>query len=412
MAEIRLSEVIGPGFRELAGDVLRHGHTHYDLAGGRGSLKSSTVSLLVPLILTQHPDTHAMVVRKVANTMRESVFAQYQWAVEKLGMGGLWTARLSPMELVYEPTGQKIMFRGADDTGKFKSIKAPFGYIAVTHFEEKDQFAGRTEIDTILQSTMRGGPMFWNFESYNPPLSRDNWANLDSQIVRPDRLCHRSTYLDVPREWLGEAFLAEAEHKKNTDERGYRHIYLGECAGTGADVFERVEVRRIDDEEIDGFDRIFQGVDWGWFPDKFAFLRTAYDRAREKIFLLDELYVNRTPNAKTGAWIRDKGYMDYPITCDSAEPKSIADYRAMGLPARGAVKGPGSVDYGFKWLQGRTIVIDPLRTPGAHREIVSYEYERDRTGNIISGYPDKDDHAISALRYAYEGLFSRRGTSA
>lgn len=412
MAEIRLSDVIGPAFRELAGDVLRHGHTHYDLAGGRGSLKSSTVSLLVPLILTQHPDTHALVLRKVANTLRESVYAQYLWAIDKLGMTDLWTARTSAMELVYEPTGQKIMFRGADDPSKFKSIKAPFGYIAVTHFEEKDQFAGRQEIDTILQSTMRGGPMFWNFESYNPPLSRDNWANVDSQIVRPDRLCHKSTYLDAPREWLGEAFLAEAEHKRLTDERGYRHVYLGESAGTGADVFERVEVRRITDEEIARFDRIFQGVDWGWFPDKFAFLRTAYDRAHERIFLLDELYVNREPNAKTGAWIRDKGYMDYPITCDSAEPKSIDDYRSMGLPARGAVKGPGSVDYGFKWLQGRTLVVDPLRTPGAHKEIVSYEYERDRAGNIISGYPDRDDHAISALRYAYEGLFNRRGTSA
>ncbi len=412
MAEIRLSDVIGPAFRELAGDVLRHGHTHYDLAGGRGSLKSSTVSLLVPLILTQHPDTHALVLRKVANTLRESVYAQYLWAIDKLGMTDLWTARTSAMEMVYEPTGQKIMFRGADDPSKFKSIKAPFGYIAVTHFEEKDQFAGRQEIDTILQSTMRGGPVFWNFESYNPPLSRDNWANVDSQIVRPDRLCHKSTYLGAPREWLGEAFLAEAEHKRLTDERGYRHVYLGESAGTGADVFERVEVRRITDEEIARFDRIFQGVDWGWFPDKFAFLRTAYDRAHEKIYLLDELYVNREPNAKTGAWIRDKGYMDYPITCDSAEPKSIDDYRSMGLPARGAVKGPGSVDYGFKWLQGRTLVVDPLRTPGAHKEIVSYEYERDRAGNIISGYPDRDDHAISALRYAYEGLFNRRGTSA
>ena len=412
MAEIRLSDVIGPAFRDLAGDVLRHGHTHYDLAGGRGSLKSSTVSLLVPLILTQHPDVHALVLRKVANTLRESVYAQYLWAIGKLGMTELWIAKASAMELVYEPTGQKIMFRGADDPSKFKSIKAPFGYIAVTHFEEKDQFAGRQEIDTILQSTMRGGPVFWNFESYNPPLSRDNWANVDSQIPRPDRLCHKSTYLDAPRQWLGEAFLAEAEHKRRTDERGYRHVYLGQCAGTGADVFERVEVRRITDGEIERFDRIFQGVDWGWFPDKFAFLRTAYDRAHERIFLLDELYVNREPNAKTGAWIRDKGYMDYPITCDSAEPKSIDDYRSMGLPARGAVKGPGSVDYGFKWLQGRTLVIDPERTPGAHREILHYEYERDRSGNIISGYPDRDDHAISALRYAYEGLFNRRGTSA
>ena len=412
MSEVRLSEILGPAFYGLAGDVIRHGHTHYDLAGGRGSLKSSTVSLLVPLILLQHPDAHALVLRKVANTIRDSVYSQYCWALEKLGMAGMWTARLSPLELIYRPTGQKILFRGADDPMKLKSIKAPFGYIAVTHFEEKDQFAGRAEIDTILQSTMRGGDLFWNFESYNPPLSRDNWANLDSQQQRPDRLCHRSTYLQAPPEWLGPAFLDEAEHKKNTDERDYRHTYLGEPVGAGADVFEKLEVRAITDDEVARFDRIFQGVDWGWFPDQYAFLRTAYDRTREKIYLLDELYGNKMSNAQTGAWIREKGYMDYPITCDSAEPKSIDDYRGMYLPARGAVKGPGSVDYGFKWLQGRTLVIDPARTPRAYKEIVSYEYERDREGNVISGYPDKDDHAISALRYAYEGLFNRRGTSA
>ena len=110
--------------------------------------------------------------------------------------------------------------------------------------------------------------------------------------------------------------------------------------------------------------------------------------------------------------MRDRGYFDYPIVCDSAEPKSVADWRDMGLPARGAVKGPGSVDYGFKWLQSRTLVIDPARTPGAYGEIAGYEYARDRDGNVISGYPDRDDHAISALRYAYEALFNRRGASA
>ncbi len=412
MSDVRLSQVLGPAFYGLARDVLDHGHTHYDLSGGRGSLKSSTVSLLVPVLLIQHPDTHALVLRKVAETIRDSVYAQYLWALDMLGMAHLWTARVSPMELIYKPTGQKIMFRGADDPMKLKSIKAPFGYIAVTHFEEKDQFTGRREIDTILQSTMRGGGLFWNFESFNPPQSRDSWANIDSAQPRPDRMCHKSCYLDVPPEWLGETFLAEAKHMMDVDERAYKHVYLGVPVGTGANVFERVEIRAITNEEVARFDRIFQGVDWGWYPDKFAFLRTAYERAQERIYLLDELYVNKQSNAQTAAWVRERKYMDYPITCDSAEPKSVNDWWDAGLPARGALKGPGSVDYGFKWLQSRTLVIDPARTPGAYREIMHYEYERDRAGNVMSGYPDRDDHAISALRYAYEPLFTRRGTQA
>ena len=90
------------------------------------------------------------------------------------------------------------------------------------------------------------------------------------------------------------------------------------------------------------------------------------------------------------------------ITCDSAEPKSVADYRSLGLNARKAVKGPGSVDYGMKWLQGRRIVIDKARTPNAWREFSRYEFERDREGNFVSGYPDRNNHTIDATRYALE----------
>lgn len=412
MSDIRLSEKIGSAFYDVAHDVFHHGHTHYDFSGGRGSLKSSTVSVLVPLLLINNPGTHALVLRKVANTIRDSVYAQYVWAIGELGMAAYWEAKVSPMELIYKPTGQKIMFRGADDPMKIKSIKVPFGYIAVTHFEEKDQFAGRAEIRTILQSTMRGGSKYWNFESYNPPISRDNWANKDSLEERTDRLCHKSTYLQAPPEWLGEQFLAEAEHLKATDERAYQHEYLGIPVGTGGNVFDNLELREITDEEIAQFDRIYQGVDWGWFPDPFAFIRLHYDRARETIYLMDEIYQNKLTNEASGNIIIQRGYKDAYITCDSAEPKSVADYRAMGLQAKAAVKGPGSVDYGMKWLQRRKIVIDRKRTPNAYNEFVNYEYDRNKDGDIISGYPDENNHLIDATRYAVERISRRMGVIA
>lgn len=412
MSDILLSEKIGSAFYAVAHDVFHHGHTHYDFSGGRGSLKSSTVSVLVPLLLINNPGTHALVLRKVANTIRDSVYAQYIWAIGELGMAAYWEAKVSPMELIYKPTGQKIMFRGADDPMKIKSIKVPFGYIAVTHFEEKDQFAGRAEIRTILQSTMRGGSKYWNFESYNPPISRDNWANKDSLEERADRLCHKSTYLQAPPEWLGEQFLAEAEHLKATDERAYQHEYLGIPVGTGGNVFENLELREITDEEMSHFDHIYQGVDYGWFPDPFAFIRLHYDRARETIYLMDEIYQNKLTNEASGKIIIQRGYKDAYITCDSAEPKSVADYRAMGLPAKAAVKGPGSVDYGMKWLQRRKIVIDRKRTPNAYNEFVNYEYDRNKDGDIISGYPDENNHLIDATRYAVERISRRMGVIA
>ena len=412
MSEIRLSEKIGPAFYDVARDVFLHGHTHYDFSGGRGSLKSSTVSVLVPLLLINNPGTHALVLRKVANTIRDSVYAQYIWAIGELGMAAYWEAKVSPMELIYKPTGQKIMFRGADDPMKIKSIKVPFGYIAITHFEEKDQFAGRAEIRNILQSTMRGGSKYWNFESYNPPISRDNWANKDSLEERSDRLCHKSTYLEAPQEWLGEQFLAEAEHLRATDERAYQHEYLGIPVGTGGNVFDNLELREITDEEMSHFDHIYQGVDYGWFPDPFAFIRLHYDRSRETIYLMDEIYQNKLTNEASGNIIIQRGYKDAYITCDSAEPKSVADYRAMGLPAKAAVKGPGSVDYGMKWLQRRKIVIDRKRTPNAYNEFVNYEYERNKDGDIISGYPDANNHLIDATRYALERISRQMGVIA
>ena len=404
---INLYDLLGDAFYDLADDVKNHGHTHYDLSGGRGSLKSSAISLMIPPLMIAHPNTHACVFRKVGNTIRDSVFSQYIWAIDKLGMSDLWDAKTSPPELVYKPTKQRILFRGADDPMKLKSIKAPFGYIAFTHFEEKDQFAGRKEIRNILQSTMRGGQVYWNFESYNPPITRDNWANIDSQEVRADRLCHKSTYLQAPPEWLGEQFLAEAEYVKETNEREYRHEYLGEAVGSGGEVFENLEIREIPDEELERFDRIRNGLDWGYYPDPFAFNRMQYDAAQRTLYIFDELTARKQGNKETAERLIAKGLTrEDRITADSAEPKAIADYNKFGLSCVGAQKGAGSVEYSMKWLQQlNKIVIDPRRCPDTAKEFTSYEYERTKDGDIISGYPDRDNHHIDAVRYGTEPIY-------
>lgn len=411
MSEVRLSQIIGSSFYDVARDVISHGHTHYDLSGGRGSLKSSFVSIIVPLIMINNPDVHALVLRKVGNTIRDSVFSQYIWGIGELEMSHLWKSQRTPMELIYKPTGQKIMFRGADDPMKIKSIKVPFGYIGITHFEEKDQFAGRTEIRTILQSTMRGGSRFWNFESYNPPISRDNWANKDTLEERADRLCHKSTYLEAPEAWLGEQFINEAEYLKETNDRAYRHEYLGEPVGTGSEVFENLEAREITDDEIRCFDRILHGVDWGYYPDPWAYNAAYWDSSHQTLFIFDELTEYKKGNEETADILKNHGLSrDEKITADSSEPKSIADYNKLGLRCIGAEKGAGSVDYSMKWMQSiRAIVIDPRRCPDTYTEFSAYEYERTRDGEIISGYPDHNNHHIDAVRYATEKIWQKPG---
>nr|DAF14068.1 MAG TPA: terminase large subunit [Caudoviricetes sp.] len=399
-------------FHRTIRDIRDKEHLEYVFKGGRGSTKSTTVGMTIVELMKNNHDIHAVVCRKVGNTIKDSVYNKIKWAIGKQEFTEEFDSKLSPMEITLKATGQKIYFRGADDPDKIKSINPEFGYIGILWFEELDQFAGPEEIRKIEQSAIRGGNLAWIFKSFNPPKTMNNWANKYVLEPKENRIVHSSTYLDVPKEWLGQPFVDEAEHLKEVNPNAYEHEYMGIANGNGGNVFEYLEIRDITDEEISRMDRIFAGVDFGWYPDQFCYLRTYYDSAREKIYLIDELYVNKWSNSKTAAWIKKKGYDDYTMICDSAEPKSVNDFRDAGLPARGAIKGPGSIEYGFKFLQTKTLVIDPKRTPNAYKEITEYEYDRDKEGNVISGYPDGNDHAISALRYAYEPLFNRRGYSA
>lgn len=405
-------DMIPDNFHAVIRDIRNEKHQEYVFKGGRGGTKSSDIAQIIIELMRNNHDVHAVVCRKVGNTLKDSVYSKIKWAIGKQGFTEEFDAHKSPLEITLKATGQKIYFRGADEPEKIKSISPEFGYIAILWFEELDQFAGPEEIRNITQSAIRGGDKAWIFKSFNPPKTANNWANKYVLEPKDNMIVHHSTYLDVPPEWLGQPFIDEAEHLKEVNPDAYEHEYMGVANGNGGNVFEYLEVRTITDEEISHMDRIYSGVDWGFFPDPFAYIRLAYDHARETIYLLDELYVNKWSNAKTGQWIIDKGYTDYEITCDSAEPKSINDYRDMGIPARGARKGAGSIEYSFKWLQVRKIVIDPMRTPNAYKEFVNYEYERDKDGNVISGYPDKGNHLVDAVRYSLEKFWSRRGNNA
>lgn len=384
----------------------------YVFEGGRGSTKSSFISLKIIELLKNNPKMHACIVRKVAGTLRDSVYAQMLWAINELGLNDEFEATVSPLEITYKKTKQKIYFRGCDDPIKLKGIKTTFGYVGILWKEEKDQLAGEEEERNVNQSVLRGGDKSYDFSSYNPPKSKSNWVNKAKLTPNENRVIHYSTYQTVDEEWLGQKFITDADHLKEINPEAYEHEYLGISNGNGGNVFEYLEIREITDEEIATFDKIYQGVDWGWYPDIFAFKRLYVDVARKKIYHIAEITGNKLKNEQTAQMIIDAEYDDYAITCDSAEPKSINDYRDVGLPARGAVKGPGSVEYGMKFLQGYTHVIDPRRTPVTHKEYTEYEYERDKEGNVISGYPDANNHTIDADRYALECLFNKRGTSA
>ena len=419
MATTDVSALCIPRFHDVLGDVFAHGHTHYWLHGGRGSTKSSFISLCIVLLVVNFPFANAVVVRRFSNTLRDSVYQQILWAIGELGLDGYFRARLSPMEITYVPTGQKIIFRGADDPLKLKGVKFPTGYAAVVWLEELDQFDGIEAVRSILNSLRRGGDDFWCFYSYNPPRTMWSWVNQEhmERMHRADTLVRKTSYLDVMSshpEWLGGPFLEEAEYLHEVNELAWRWEYLGEVTGTGGAVFGNVRDERITDERIRGFDRTRNGIDWGWFPDPWRFIRCGWEPEARRLLVFEEHTANKMGPEDTGRIVLESlTYADEPgeepyfhdelIWCDDTPDGKVQmnTYRRdLGIRARPARKGRMR-KLSYEWLANlREIVIDSERCPLTFAEFVNKEYLRDRDGNWLDEIPDGQDHSIDAIRYA------------
>lgn len=399
--KVRLSSVIAPSFNEVHKDIKSGKHTHYWLGGGRGSTKSSFVALEIILGIMSDPSANAVALRKVKDTLHDSVYEQLAWAIDTLKVNDYWDSKTSPLSFTYIPTGQKILFRGADKPKKIKSIKFAKGYCKFLWYEEVDEFNGMEEIRMINQSLMRGGQKFVVFYSYNPPKSANSWVNTEVKLTRPDRLTHHSTYLTVPREWLGEQFIIEAEHLKLTKPQSYNHEYLGEVTGTGGEIFTNVQIRKISNDEITDFYNIHRGLDFGYAIDPLAYNVMHYDRKHKRLYIYHEFYKVGVSNKMATEHIQQENKTNELIKADSAEPKSIHEMIQYGLRVSGVKKGPDSIEYGIKFLQDlESIVIDDERCPETAREFMNYELEKDANGNFKARYPDKNNHSIDAVRYA------------
>ena len=408
---------IPPAFIDVYRDILNREHLEYWLEGGRGSIKSTFANEVLIDLLENNPKMCAIIIRRYTNTLRDSVYAQTEWTISQfsetfVGLQDNYEFKVSPMEVTKISTGQKIYFRGTDDAGKIKSIKPPKGmYIGIVLYEEFDQIQGMATVRKINQSIVRGGEDFIQLYVYNTPPSKQHFVNKEKRIPKKNRLVHLSDYRSAPKEWLGQAFIDEAKYIEETNPKVYENEYLGLETGEGTSVFENLEIREITDEEISHFDRLYKGIDWGWYPDPFAYNNMHFDMARRTLYIFDEFRANKMSNKASWEALREKGVTedDY-ITADSSERKSIEDYKSYGAYIRGAIKGPGSVEYSMKWLSTlNKIVIDPVRCPHTREEFESYELEKDKDGNVITGYPDKNNHHIDAVRYALEEIWRRKG---
>lgn len=411
------SKDMPPAFIGVYRSILNREYIEYWLEGGRGSIKSTFGNEMLIDLLENNPRMCAIIIRRYTNTLRDSVYAQTEWTISQFsetfaGLEDNYDFKVSPMEVTKKSTGQKIYFRGTDDPGKIKSIKPPKDmYIGIIIYEEFDQIQGMATVRKINQSIVRGGDDFIQLYIYNTPASRQHFVNKEKRKPKKTRLVHLSDYRSAPKEWLGQAFIDEAEYTAETNPKVYENEYLGLETGDGGNVFENLEIREITDEEIKSFDWIYKGIDWGWYPDPFAYNNMYFDSDKRILYIFDELDCNKKSNAGTWELLKEKGVTEEDlITADSAEPKSIGDYKSYGANIRGATKGPGSVEYSMKWLSSLIkIVIDRNRCPNTAREFEEYEFEKDKDGNVVTGYPDKNNHHIDAVRYALERVWSRRG---
>lgn len=414
-----VSDFVIPRFHPVLGDVMAHGHTHYWLPGGRGSTKSSFISIAIVLLIIANPKANAVVVRRFSNTLRDSVYQQIQWAIEVLGLEGVFRCRVSPMEITYTPTGQRIVFRGADDPLKLKGVKFTKGYCSVVWFEELDQFEGVEAVRSILDSLRRGGDRFWIFYSYNPPKTMWSWVNVErlERVRRDDTLVRGSSYLDVIEthpDWLGTPFVEEAEYLRDTNEQAWRWEYLGEITGTGGAIFDNVHEAKLSDSRIRTFQRVRNGVDWGWFPDPWRFVRCAWEPDARRLLVFEEHSANKMMPAETGKIVVDSltfpdeqgaeaYFHDQIVYCDDTPDSKVQMNvwrRELGIRVHAARKARMR-RLSCEWLAGlREIVIDSERCPLTFSEFTLKEFERDKEGNWIDEIPDGNDHSIDAVRYA------------
>ena len=410
------AKLIAKSFVDINRDIDNRKYLEYWFLGGRGSTKSTYWGHKVIELLNNNPNMCALFIRKVSNTLKDSVFSQMKYSDEVFKeeypfIDNKWKFIKNPMEAINE-NGQVMYFRGADDPTKIKSIRPPKDkYIGLVIYEEFDQMAGMSEIRTINQSVIRGGEDFVQFYCCNTPKSKMHFVNKEALIPKDNRIIHHSDYRSVPKEWLGQTFIDEAEYLKKINPKAYEHEYLGKAVGIGGTVFENLEIREITDSEINTFDYIYQGIDWGYYPDPFDFGKMYYDSSKRELYLFFEYRANKKGNQEIDNILKEMNVDILDVTtADSAEPKSIGDFKSYGWNIHGAIKGAGSVNEGIKWLQSlNKIIIDPVRCPNTAKEFTLYEYLKDKDGNDISGYPDADNHSIDRTRYAMERIWKKKG---
>lgn len=402
---LRLSELIGGGY-----DKYFHSRKRYRvLKGGKGSKKSTTTAINLIYRLMKYPDSNILVVRAVMNTHRDSTFAQLKWAEEKLGVAHLFKNNLSPLEITYIPTGQKILFRGFDDVLKLASTTVEKGYLCWVWIEEAFEIESEADFEKLDLSVPRGNippHLFKQTTLTFNPWSEHHWLKkrfFDKGAEDTD--CFSTNYLC--NEFLDETDRAVFTRLKEENPRRYAVAGLGEWGIAEGLVYENWEVEEFDYKKLGALDgtewqyRSFFGLDYGYSNDPTAFICLVVNPIKKEIWIYDEHYETRMLNCDIAEMIKGKGYAKERIRADAAEPKSNEDLRRQGIcRIAPSVKGKDSVINGIAAIEEYKIKVHP-RCKATIAELSSYCWKKDNTDNGVNIPEDRNNHLMDAMRYAF-----------
>ena len=412
MANIKLTDVVAPVYRQVHLNRKKHLTTHNYLEGGRNSAKSSIASIEIILDMIEDPHASSIAIRRFQKTLEGSVFNQFLWAIDFLNVNDKFTWTKSPLRIKVIGTNQTIEFaslNSPDDYRKIKSMKPGINtYFKNCIYEECDEFDSYTQIQETNMTLMRGGKYFNFYYVSNAPFNSNHWYTVRSRTKRPDYYYLHTTVYDIPEDWTTPAQWDDINYMKINNPEEYKHRILGLPGNNDLKVFTNIyeyKYDNIDQKVLSTWDEFACGLDFGYRPDPTAYVVWYYDKVHKDLYCIGERYEIRLKTEEIYDRIRDcqeETHIDERIISEIDE-RIVDELYDMGLDIELAEKGPKSREFGVKWLQNLNhIYIDIDRTPNTWREFTGYEFIKDKYDNITTKTQDGNDHTIDATRYAVE----------
>ena len=397
MKRVNIAEIIGKGYKEFWNSK----HRYLVVKGGRGSKKSTTTALKIIYMMMKYPLANTLVIRRVFNTLRQSCFQQLKWATERLGVSHLWKFTLSPLEAEYLPSGNKIIFRGLDNSMSITSITVDKGYLCWCWFEEFFQVEKEEDfnrVDMSIRGELPEGYFKQIICTFNPWA--ENWIK-KRFFDEPDENTLALTTTYKCNEWLSEDDIALFESMKIRNPRRYRIEGEGEFGISEGLVYENFVVQDFDYKEISkrkSAESIF-GLDFGYVHDPTALICAIADQEAKELYIFDEHYQKAMVNSEIASMIKYKGYAKEVIYADCAEPKSIEEIKRAGiLRIQPAAKGKDSILNGIQFIQDYKLIVHS-KCENTVIELNNYCWDT-KDGVAINKPIDAYNHLLDALRYA------------